>query len=70
MSVCIPGNTDFWRNDLSTPNDHLPPGNNLFGAYRHYVELFKKDLLPCRVRVYFAFERIHRGKNLNARSHA
>jgi hypothetical protein len=34
MSVCMTGNTDFWRNDLFTRTGLPVPGNNLFGANR------------------------------------
>jgi len=36
MSVCISGNTDFWRNDPFIQTGHPRPGNNLFGANRRY----------------------------------
>ncbi|MDB6124186.1 MAG: hypothetical protein JWQ71_3179, partial [Pedosphaera sp.] len=45
MSLCMSGNTDFWRNDRSTQTCHLTPGNILFGANRvsktsHFLIVF------------------------------
>jgi len=53
MSVCISGNTDFWRNDPFIQTGHPRPGNNLFGANRRDIKP-ENILLDTRGRVKIA----------------